>query len=217
MKYALAFDIERSGALPEHQTIAIGACVVNEAFEKVDELLLVNYRPDETKFEQRCWDEFWSKHSDVLDALQYTGLLTLKEQDKHMITELQVFRAKWEERCDANADVLVLVSDNNVFDGGYINQLIHEHLPGKMPIPYSAGKQEYDTFLEVHSMQGGLLMAVDPTFTSDWSFGNRIAELYDLPEKQIEHDHNPVNDAYTIGYDYMILMGIRDGRIHRKP
>lgn len=43
MKINLAFDIERSGATDQYDTIAIGASVLNENFIELDSLLLLGY------------------------------------------------------------------------------------------------------------------------------------------------------------------------------
>ena len=83
MTLVLAFDIERSGSTDEYDTIAIGASVVDENLEELDSLLLLNYRPNETQFEDRCWEQFWSKHQEILDKLEYTGTLTKEERDRY--------------------------------------------------------------------------------------------------------------------------------------
>lgn len=65
----LAFDIERSGAFMRHQTIAIGASVVNEDYQELDSFLACNYRPTETVFEERCRSEFWANNQHILKRL----------------------------------------------------------------------------------------------------------------------------------------------------
>lgn len=39
------------------------------------------------------------------------------------------------------------------------------------------------------------------------------AKLFDVPELQKAHDHNPANDAYTIAFDQQVLLAIRERRI----
>ena len=133
-----------------------------------------------------------------------------------MITEFQNFRKKWERIAEKNEWDYVIVSDNCVFDGGFINDMIFEYLPGVSPLPYSADKQEYNDFIDNHNCQRGLLMNVDPSYKNWWGFSNRIAELYDVPKSEKKHDHNPANDAYTIAFEQQVLFAIRDGRIKRK-
>ena len=90
--------------------------------------------------------------------------------------------------------------------------MIHEHLVNVKPIPYTASTGEYSSFGETHSAQRGLLMYVDQ-YTKEWGFSDRINELFDVPEQQKAHDHNPANDAYTIAFDQQVLFAIQDGVI----
>lgn len=222
-KYVLAFDIEKSGATNEYPVIGIGASVVDENMRELDQLFLPGYFPNKTPFEPRCWDEFWNMHQDQLNMLEYKGPKTPEERQADMIRIFQEFRKRWEEQC-ANAGIqLELVSDNNVYDGGFLNDMIHKHLKGTFPIPYSArakqeGTQIYSSFWETYSQQRGLLFVVDPEFAlnKQWGYSDRIKELYDVPEIKVSHDHNPANDAYTIACDQQILFGIASGRFKRK-
>lgn len=207
----LAFDIERSGAGIQHDTIAIGASVVDHEFKELDSLFLPGYT-DETKFEQRCMDEFWSANKAILETLRYSGPLTYQERQKEMIIEFQNFRKKWEDYARTNNLNIELVSDNNVFDGGFINKLIGDYT-GDMLIPYSASGRKFSPFWETHSQQRGLLMAVDPNYNKNWRYNKRICEIYEVSKPNRKHDHNPANDAYTIGYEQQVLLNIQSGRI----
>lgn len=211
----LAFDIERSGGTDKYDTIGIGASVVDNRFAELDNLFLPGYIPGETVFETRCWEEFWSKNRDILSKLEYTGPKNKKGRELEMIQEFQDFRRRWEDYAVENECKLETVSDNNVFDGGFINQLIFDNLPDTMPLPYDS-KGKYKPYWETHSVQRGLLMAVDPEFKNDWGFTERIMELYKVPKMRRNHDHLPNNDAYTIAFENQIILGIRDGYIKRK-
>lgn len=207
----LAFDIERSGSTLEHDTIAIGASVVDWNFKELDNLCLLGYIPEETIFEEKTWKEFWCNHQDILNTLIYKGSKTKKEREKEMILEFQAFRKKWENCANKNNLKLELCTDNNVFDGGFTNNMIFEHT-SYLPIPYNTSHL-YKSFWETHSEQRGLLMGVDKTFKEDWGFTKRIAELYNVPEMKKTHDHNPANDAYTVAFEQQILLNIRDDKI----
>lgn len=209
----LAFDIERSGGFSHHDTIALGASVVNDKMEELDRYFFNCYLKNETVFEKRCWDEFWSNHQDILKTLEYTGPKTKSELEHEMISGFQEFRKKWEKYAEDNDMILALVSDNNVYDGGFVNELICKYLSDTyMPIPYSAYRKEYNPFYETHSQQVGLLYATDPSHKSYWGVTKRIRELYsNIPECKKFHDHNPANDAYTIAFDQQVLFGIRNG------
>lgn len=212
----LAFDIERSGAFDDNHTIAIGASVLDDNFVELDSLLLLGYVPGEVKFEERCLNEFWSKMPTLLERLTYTGPLTFLERQAEMIRTFHAFRAKWEDYAAENNCNLSLCCDNSVFDGGFINKMMFQYMPGTLPIPYST-KSKYSSFWETHSMQKGLLMHTDPKFMNvPWGLHISIASLYDVPQRQVLHDHNPANDAYTIAHELQVLYGICAGRITRR-
>jgi hypothetical protein len=216
--YCLAFDIERSGATSQYDTIGIGAAVVNQNLELVESLFLPGYfptGPDSNKFEDRCWNEFWSKNLAQLDALRYSGTLNKKDRQSEMIREFQAFRSKWELKAKSEKAEFYLVSDNPIFDGGFINEMIFEHLPGILPIPYGASDQEYSAFLDTHSQQKGLLMDVCPEFISNWGLSQKITQIFQVPEQILAHDHRPDHDAYTIAWDQQILFAIRDRRVKK--
>lgn len=219
-RIVLAFDIERSGGRVMDDTIAIGASVVDEHFHELDFLFLPAYYPQNTrcptKFEPRCWNEFWVKHQPTLATLEYKGQLSKHQREEEMIKEFHAFRAKWEAYADAKGIEYLLVSDNPIFDGGFINDLLYKHMPNVLPIPYRASTQKYDSFLDTHSEQRGLLFSVDPSHTKNWGVTRRIGEIYDVPAVKKRHDHNPANDAYTIAHEQQVLFAIQEGRIQRK-
>lgn len=213
----LAFDIERSGAFHTNDTVAIGASVVDSDFNELGSLFVPMYHRNNTVFEQRCLDEYWSKNQELLDLFEYKGNLSKKDQYRDAITIFHNFRSHWEKYAKDNGKTFVLVSDNNVYDGGYINNLMFDHLAEDPPIPYSALTKKYEIFWETHSMQRGLLIVVDPEFDGSWGLSDRIAKLFDVPETDhVRIEHHPTSDAFTIAYDYQVLMGIRCGSIQRR-
>lgn len=211
---SFGLDIERSGGTDKYDTIAIGVSVVNDRFKELDNLLLKGYFPKETVFEERWINEFWSKNEDVLAKLEYKGDKNKKEREKEMIEEFQLSRGKWERYSDKNSIKMETVSDNSVFDCGFINELIFANMDGTMPLPYCT-TGNYKPLWETHSVMRGILMVADPNFKKDWGFSDRIAELYDVPPMERKHDHMPNNDAYTIAFENQVLLGIRDGSIQR--
>jgi mRNA deadenylase 3'-5' endonuclease subunit Ccr4 len=220
-KIVCAFDIERSGPTSKYDTIGIGLSIVDSTLQELDNLFLPGFFPESTStptlFEPKCYNEFWSTNLDQLHILEYKGIsISKEERQKNMIIEFQHFRSKWEILAEQQQCEFLLVSDNNVYDGGFINDLIFKNLPNTLPIPYSAGNGNYEIFFETHSQQKGFLMAVDPQFDHNWGLTDRINELFEVPKKQKSHDHNPVNDAYTIAFDQQVMFAIRDGRIRRR-
>ena len=213
MSLIFAFDIERSGATTAYDTIAIGACVMDSNFNELDRYFCNCYFTKETVFENRCYEQFWSKNLDMLKTFIYYGPNTKKQREKEMIVDFQEFRKKWETFADENKLNFYLVSDNNVYDGGFVNDLICKYTKD-LPIPYTASKQEYESFFETHSMQKGLLLSHG--LNVDWGMSDKIKSLYDVPEYKKFHDHNPANDAYTIAFDMLVLFKIASGEIKYK-
>lgn len=194
---------------------------------------------DFTVFEDRCWSGFWSKHPDKLLELEYKGYLCKADMEKEAISILNQFRAKWEVFSASKKAKLVVVSDNVSFDIGMIDQLMRRYFPDRRPNIYKASDNtKYNGGNPcTHSMQRGLLAAVDPNWLlcetkdsdSKWmrwldidydgeippqatrSFAERIRYLYQIPKHELEHDHNPMNDAYTISGEYGAIMLISHG------
>jgi len=210
----LAFDIERSGGTDLYDTIALGACVMNDKFEELDRYFYKCYIPTKTVFEKRCYDQFWSKHQDTLTSLEYKGDASKETLEHEMIKEFHDFRKKYETYAEDNGYEFYLVTDNNVYDGGFVNDLIFKYMPHTLPIPYTAKKQEYETFFETHSIEKGILLANG--ISKDWGLFDEIKNLYNVPKCKCFHDHNPANDAYTIAYEMHTLLQIGNCKIGKK-
>lgn len=215
----VAFDIETSGGnFTTNQIIALGMCAMNQKFKVLDSLRLDAYVPNLTKFEPRTWDEFWCKNQNKLDTFNYKGILkTNREIETWLIGQFQEFRRKFEIIAKKENAEYYLVSDNNIFDGGFINALINKYTTDGA-LPYSASDNTYSSFFETHSMQKGLLLALPNEFdvNAKWGFTKRISEIYDVPVMEHKHDHSPENDAYTIAYDFNTLVSIGEGTIRKK-
>lgn len=73
-----------------------------------------------------------------------------------MIVGFQEFRRKWERYAEENGDDLMLVSDNPVYDGMFLNVLIEKYTED-YPIPYTAlskvGAHVYDNLVDLSSVQ----------------------------------------------------------------
>jgi hypothetical protein len=68
--YFLAVDIERLGDGYEHPILAVGVCLGNSKVGIIENRQWCFQPLPGQKPEQRCMDEFWSKHPTVLNALQ---------------------------------------------------------------------------------------------------------------------------------------------------
>lgn len=221
----LAFDIERTGGLASCETIAIGASVVDEDREELDSFLACCY-DDRAKgsFEPRCWDEFWSKHPEILKEIEAR---TPKGRDGTQlridaIVDFVEFVAKWEEKAKAEGFHLERCCDNSPFDVHFVNREIEARLQNRLlarlPFPYTMGTdQSYSQMIETHSLYKGFLLAQGPEYADkDWHFWEQIADLYDVGPTPRAHDHLPNNDAFTIGWELQTLKAIARGEIERR-
>jgi hypothetical protein len=204
----LAFDIERSGPCRTHDTIAIGASVLDSSFLERATLLLKGYNKETVVFDARCWREFWCTKANVLEHLAYKGGKTKREREREMIEEFHTFRITWENIAALEGCRLVLASDNPVFDGGYINDLMAKHMPyGTLPIPYTASRpQQYTHLVSVDDVRDGMSMLMKKT----------ILDTYNIPVKAKLHTHTPDCDAYSIAHDLQVAYGIKNGMVTRK-
>lgn len=207
----LAFDIEKAGAKTEHPVIAIGASVMNESFKELDSLLIPLYRGDPKVFEDRCYNEFWCHHLDKLPTFTYKGELNEEHMFIDAIYKFQEFRAKWEKECRENSKELLLISDNMIFDGGCINELISRYAPDEFPLPYSTDGV-YSDFKDIGDVECGLLTGVilqNPELKINGKKTEMIHRLFGAPEPPKEHDHLPNNDANFIAFRYQVFRNVQ--------
>jgi len=213
-RICLAFDIETSGPdISKYDVLGIGISVISNDMAEVDSVLFKTYFPKDVKFEKKCWDEFWWDKDEILTKLEYKGLLTKDERLKEVIDEFQKIRSKWETHCRNFGIEYKIVSDNNVYDGMIINQLISKYLPDTIGLPFNASDGKYAPFYETQSMIKGFLLGTDPKFglKNDWGLDKKVKEAYKIPGPKKSYDHNPANDAYNIAFDFVVLMRISEG------
>ena len=215
MSVILAFDLERAGATVEYDTIALGASVIDEKGNELANLFIPGYFPEKTKFEERCWDEFWSKNTDILDLLKYEGELSPVEVEKEMITNFHQFRKHWEDFATQNNCEFYLVTDNISFDVTFINLMMFKHLPGVLPIPYSASSQKYSSVIDICQMARGF--AADPNYAKKWGFNDHLDKILEghlkdakkvLPLKAKEH--KPDIDAHYIAVTWLRILYFKE-------
>jgi len=218
---------------PHGDVIGVGICAswINPETgekEKLDGLFSPLLRRD-TVYENRCWVEFWSKYPEKLKELQYNGDLSKDAAELSFLESYLKFRSKYEQFAEEQNKKYgpqkrfktVLVSDNVSFDIGLLDQMLLEYMPHMRPSLYCVNDNtKYNGGNPcTHSIQFGLLSAVDKKWISrkkrsgeSWSYTERIKYLYHIPECVVEHDHNPLNDAYTIADEYLDVLLIQQGK-----
>lgn len=184
-----------------------------------------NYAASEhcTVFEKRCWEEFWKLHVDILDQFipdgcgDYNALEDLpneRERTTKGLEEYREFLALHDAKMRKVGGELVVVSDNVSFDIGILDAEFARLLFDAMPhIYHQSDPHTYNGGVGcTTSMKKMLLMLKDPKWFyrkpvkgEDRNYWNRIRYIYGVPECDMEHDHMPNNDAYTIAYEYAHL------------
>lgn len=227
----LAFDIETDGAFSSKNNILqIGASVVSAypRRKQIDSFLMSEYRKTELgehnieQFEPRCWNEFWSKNTTTLDAIAaHTNTENSIEYNRtEMITGFVSFVSKWENICSENNLTLFRTTDNKAYDPFFINVYIERYLPKTPVLPYKFSNGSYSNLFETHSVQWGLLLALDGKVFKDKKRGlaKAILDYYDcLPSvEEIVHDHRADHDAYAIAEELQILLAIAREDIKKK-
>lgn len=160
--------------------------------EEIDPTFAVNkvLSKDVTIFEQRCWDEFWSKRPTILKTLE------TREEEKsiqHVYDmakyRLVAFRKACERRASDMDCKLVIVSDNVSYDIGMLEKMLQDcHV---LPFVYRLTDEKYNGGTPcTHSMQKGLLAAVDPL----WLFGDNEVKQGDSAWMNWLDDQNMVSD-----------------------
>jgi len=209
----LAIDIETGG--PNKPIFAIG-CVLfqieNKQMITIEEKLF-SYAPtipksnivetNETNiqveninygdFDINTWDKFWLKHQ---DTLKYISSISEYLDEQSVINAFY----SWWLITTKNYHNLRIISDNPSFDIGYLDSRISLNRIGKTAKPLAnqwRGKNwYYVTPLDQFSIEWIILCGQN---------GKQCLEsIYQLCP--VQSDHNPINDAKTIGWKFCQLV-----------
>lgn len=199
-KYFLAVDVETTGrCIQENHLAAVGAALVDASVappKVVDEFLVYLKMPKEKKWEQRCLDEFWLKPENK--QVYETTKAEIEDENCPTVKKGMDAFQSWVLRATAGRDVL-LVSDTAGFDFGWIDA----HLSGTSSL-YLLGT--YKPTRDMSSWCVGV-SGVSP-FDAVWDSKKLACKQLKMeppvfPEHL--HDHNPSNDAKTIGMTFAVM------------
>jgi hypothetical protein len=224
-KGVVALDIETTGASLQHdECFAIGVAVVDRplgqpprTLETYKLLLRMPRLAGESwqamwarcRFEQRCFDEFWSKPDNlrVLERLQnIEGAQYASSQDA-LGVRLSALLGDLERRYTAVGVDLVLVTDTIHYDPVWLNYLLSRANLGSL-LYYRSGKYgidsfEYNTYV-CATLAAKLGVSVEAL---DWAaqvrpFKDRIAKRVGA---SVVHDHDPEHDAESIAHKFLLV------------
>lgn len=186
MKPVLIFslDIETSGPIyTKHGILGIGWCAGRKD-GTFDSGQINMFLPEGTDFEQKCWEEFWSKNISTLQKLK-EGAVSPAEGIKNFISILDGYEQDYD---------VMIVTDNPSFDVGFINYYLATYL-GRNPLTYDSFGKYRPIFDTDCYTRGVLHMQYDNKWTSDRDV---IAHLNIDISEFTSHSHTPQDDAIRI-------------------
>jgi hypothetical protein len=190
--YVLALDVEASGqGIRTNFMTAIGAALVNgKTLEKVAGFQSYLAQPEDTCWEQRCVDEFWSKFPDVWEETKKRVASAEQPEvvmDRFRHWVLEVTKGK----------KVKIVFDTSGFDQAWIDYYL-----GNISCLYLMGY--YDQPMDISSYMRGVGKA-GFDISGKKSFVKAM-QLDKFPEWEEKHDHNPENDATCIAKNACFVM-----------
>lgn len=190
-KIYVAFDIEHTGEI----LLAIGMCVGNEdgdVLKKKRVNVKVHWPDDHSlgDFEERCWNEFWSKQSSELIA-------TLKENAiplKHAIETLAGWLNELETTYPSSDYEINFLSDNPSFDIGILDHYL-KTICGRRALRYS--------------LDGVYRSVENPDDMLKMFLKQDVEGELNLIRNKVLHNHDPANDAEFIYRQYLAARELR--------
>jgi hypothetical protein len=146
-------------------------------------------------FEPRCWDEFWSFRTELLDQLQSDTKefpLYCKAKFAEALNNALAEHEALYEKTD-------ILTDTTSYDTVCVGTLLNQH--DFEPLNYTR-LGAYRGGVELDSFIAGIAGVSDP---SDWESVEKFKtdHLEALKIVQVKHDHNPANDATHILVTYL--------------
>jgi hypothetical protein len=180
----IAIDIETNGCyLDKNEIVSIGYCV-GDTKGKVEQKGRIDFEVS-TKFEKRCYDEFWKDHMDKYKVLQH-DVLDPGKAIKSFVNLIDELDSKYDLR---------IISDNPSFDIMWINYYYNQYL-GRRPLCYKNNTSYRPIYDTKSYSRGALAMTLEDKWTDD----SKVIQELKLDEHigKICADHFPDNDAEYI-------------------
>ncbi len=201
MKYFFAVDVECTGQfLTKNAMIAFGCSIMNEKLEELDTFEGYMKVPEGRNWEERCFNEFWSKQKETLDYI--------KERMKEPQDVMKNF-VNWIDQVDLKyGSDLVVLSDNGGYDYAWIDTYIS--LFTERPSIYyrlkEVDKEKYKVYVfrrtwDTNSVYHGCLIERTGKYV-EWNLEKEVG----CQNEKWKNDHNPLNDARNIVSNYIIFL-----------
>lgn len=207
----IAIDIEKTGErkLSQDPMFAVGIATAPLEATSADQIKAWSVGLDLQKpkdvsweefwkqrgFEERCWNEFWSTRTAILDFVQDPHNIELVSDRHEMADEINAILAQAEEMYEKT----VIVTDTTTFDTVFVGSELVKY--GHESIKYTRSKR-YRGGVEVDSYIHGCAEITDPTnWEEERAFVDNVITPLMLEEPN--HNHDPKNDARAILCRYL--------------
>jgi hypothetical protein len=207
MPYVVAFDFESAGGIPSrHAFTQLGAVIMNVDNDEIVAEFNSYSNMKGYEWDERCVNEFWKKYPKRFEE-------TKREVDRATLNPYQVVGGfiEWVQFNCANLKDVYLLTDNAAFDAGILR-----YFSVGQDILYIFG--EYRPIVESSRYYAGIARTkVTPATLGQSSKRlamdrlNReralynLAQVEDFPQHPVSHDHNPVNDAKVMAWNWCHL------------
>ena len=196
MNYCVAIDFEAFGGItPKNGFTQIGAVIFDIDNDKIMSTFSMNAKQDLFEVEERCYNEFWSKHMDLFQKNK--ELCSKSEYDCYEVIN-QFW--KWLYKNLPDTTNCYFIGDNTVFDYAILRMFSLD-----VDILYAFGS--YREIIDV-----GLYYTAYAHYRMDTanSIDNassskcikQILNIDEIPKFPIEHTHTAVDDAANIAYKW---------------
>jgi len=179
---------------------AIG--VVRASVYKNGSFVIANRRSfyGKVDYDKSKLTDFWKENINKLESFQEKAV----SQEK-MAQQFENYISS-EQNTNPN---FILISDFSSFDIGLLNKLLESH--GKKALRFRRITLDFFQDLDTTSFVSGVLFALDPksAFEKGWEwdqYDKIFKKLGIKPNKKVEHDHEPVNDALKNLIDFLTLI-----------
>lgn len=200
MSHYLAIDVEATGENYINNFMpCFGACIVDVKEQKVVDKFLVyfkNSNQKEKSWDKRCLKEFWLKeenktiYKDMLQKMENEGISEQIGMSNFI---------KWVLKNSKKCEKLVVITDTGGFDVGWLNYYLSRYITEyDTSMNYITGK--YQPIRDMSSFYMGIGKCTpNMSLWGSEKMALKGLGIKKLPKFEVEHDHNPQNDAITIG------------------
>ena len=189
----LVVDVETTGAfVGTNNILCFAAVVASEGKIEHEFLAYIKVTDNHTIWEPRCVTEFWDKNPEmrayIFNQIKCNG---------RSINDAIIGFYEWVKSLP-NKENITVYSDNVAFDIGFLNY----YLAG-MSVTMNTILGEYKPVRDSSSFHAGIAH-----LTPDkglWGAETAAVEKlgYKMPNFDVKHDHNPLNDAKHIAFEIM--------------